>query len=287
MKNLLPIITLTILIHTSCERISTNPDQFLFKTDCGIEYNASDIELYDSSTHIFYLKTNHPEFDNESGSNFSVWAYGEEVYSGVFWPMFSSSLPEGPYISSMSFCPDFTIRIEHISIDNEPSDPRNDPKLISALEELNLLHSGLSIDINNIDINENQLNFEFTVTNNDESDLLILDLNKTGHDLFHYFTNGLYIRTMSHEEVFSCQIEPQIPSPWDSWSPEWLSEIKSGKSKQFTINYSINSSVPPGEYYALFEFPGLTHGLTKEQLYLNDSRIWVGDISISKEITIQ
>ena len=200
--------------------------------------------------------------------------------------MYSSSLPTGPYISSMSFCPDFTIRIEHMSIDNEPLDPRNDPRIISALEEHNLLHSGLSIEINNIDIDETQLNFKFTVTNNDESDLLILDPDKTGPYLFHYFTNGLSLRTMTYEEVFTSQIEPQIPTPWDSWSPDWLSTIKSGESIQFTINYSVNSIIPPGNYYALFEFPGLTHGLTKDQLHLNNSRIWVGDISISKEIII-
>ena len=127
MKKSLLIGTVIILILASCERISINQKQYLFKTNNGIEYKYSDFELYDSSTHILYLKTNHPEFSNENSSTFSLLADGEEIYNGVFWPPFSSSLPNGPYISSFSFYPDFAIRIEHMTIDNEPIDPRNDP----------------------------------------------------------------------------------------------------------------------------------------------------------------
>ena len=254
MKKSLLIGTVIILILTSCERISNNPDQYLFITDIGIEYKYSDFELYDSSTHILYLKASHPEFKNEKRSTFSLLANGEEIYSGVFWPSYSSSLPYGPYITSFSsFYPDYTIRIEHLTIDNEPKDPRNDPRLISELINHNLLHSGLSVMINSIDIVGSQLAFKFTITNQDESNLLILDLDKTGLNLFHYFTNGLTIRKLTHEEVFSSQIVPEIPSPRDSWKTNWLSELKSGESKQFTLNYTLNSSINPGEYLALFE----------------------------------
>lgn len=287
MKKSLLIGTVIIFILASCEKVSINQKQCLFKTNNGIEYKYSDFELYDSSTHILYLKTKHPVFNNENSSTFSLLADGQEIYNGVFWPPSSSSLPNGPYISSSSFYPDFVIRIENMTLDNEPIDPRNDPRIITALEEQNLLHSGLSIRINDINIVDTQLTFKFTVTNQDKSNLLIFDLDKTGPSLFHYFTNGLTIRKMTHEEVFSSQIVPETPSPWNSWSLDWLSELKSGESKQFTINYTINSSINPGEYYALFEFPGLTHGITKDQLYQDNTRIWIGDISMTKEITIQ
>jgi hypothetical protein len=280
----------TVIISTlsSCERISDNPDQYLFKADNGIEYKYSDFELYDSSTHILYLKTSHPEFKNEKFSAFSLLANGEEIYKGVFWPSYSSSLPYGPYITSFSsFYPDFTIRIEHMTIDNKPKDPRNDPRIISSLKDHNLLHSGLSVLINSIDIIGTQLAFKFTVTNQDESNLLILDLNKTGPNLFHYFTNGLTIKKLTYEDVFSSQFVPETPSPWNNWKTNWLSELKSGESRQFTINYTINSTIYPGEYYALFEFPGLTHGVTKDQLFQKNIRIWIGDIFLTKKIIIQ
>jgi len=288
MKKSILIGMMIILILTSCEKFSNNPDQYLFKTDNGIEYKYSDFELYDSSTHILYLKTSHVEFKNENSSKFSLLANGEEIYSGVFWPSYSSSMPSGPYISSFSsFYPDYTIRIEHMTIDNKPKDPRNDPRIISALKDHNLLHSGLSVLINSIDIVGTQLTFKFTVTNQDESDLLILDLEKTGPNLFHYFTNGLTIRKLTYEEVFSSQIAPENPVPWDSWKTDWLSELKSGGSRQFTINYTINSIINPGKYYIMFEFPGLTHGVTKDQLFQNNTRIWLGDIFMTEEFTIQ
>jgi hypothetical protein len=288
MKKSLLIGTAIILTLTSCESLFNNPDDYLLKADNGLEYKYSDFELYDSSTHIFYLKTNHPEFKNENSSSFSLLVNGEEIYKGVFWPTYSSSLPSGPYISSFSsFYPDYTIRIEHMTIDNKPKDPRNDPRIISALIDHNLLHSGLSVSINSINIIGTQLTFKFTVTNQDVSDLLILDLDKTGPNLFHYFTNGLSLRKLTYEEVFSSQISPTIPSPWNSWSTSWLSELKSGDSRQFTVNYSITSPINPGDYNASFEFPGLTYGVTKDQLFQSNNRIWIGDIRLTKKITIQ
>lgn len=294
MKKSLLIGAVIISTMTSCESLTNNPDDYLFKADNGLEYKYSDFELYDSSTHIFYLKTNHPEFKNENSSSFSILAHGEEIYKGVFWPMYSSSLPSVPYISSFSsLIPDYTIRIEHMTIDNKPKDPRNDPRIISALKDHNLFHSGLSVSLNSIIIGT-QLTFKFTVTNQDESDLLILDLDKTGPNLFHYFTNGLSLRKLTYEEVFSSQIAPMTPSPWNSWSTSWLSKLKAGDSRQFTINYSqftinysINSPINPGDYRASFEFPGLTHGVTKDQLFQDNIRIWIGDIFVNKKITIQ
>ena len=288
MKKLLLIGTVIIVAFTSCENVINNPDEYLFKTDNGLVYKYSDFELYDSSTHILYFKTNHPEFKTEKSSTFSLLANGEEIYKGVFWSPFSSSLPSGPYIySSFSFYPDYTFRIQFISIDNKPKDTRNDPRIIAALNNHNLLHSGLSVSINSIEITGTQLTFKFAVTNRDVSNLLILDTDKTGLELFHYFTNGLSLRKLTYEEVFSGQITPQVPSPANSWKTDWLSELKSGDTRQFTINYTVNSPVNPGEYNALFEFPGLSDQITKDQLFQDSKRIWLGDIQVTKKITIQ
>ena len=277
-----------LMTLTSCESLLNNSNtEYLLKTDDGLVYSYSDVELYDSSTHILYLKSSHPEFTNNESSNFSFFAKGEEIYKGVFWPVYSSSLPSGPYITSFSsFYPDFTIRIEHMAIDNKPEDPRNDPRIISAMMDHNLLHSGLSVSISSIDYAGGQLIFKFTVTNQDVSDLLILDPDKTGENLFHYFTNGLIIRKLTNEEVFSSQIVPETPSPWNSWKTDWLSELKSGDARQFTINYSVNSPLVPGEYIAAFEYPGLTLGVTRDKLFQDGNRIRIGDIFISHKIII-
>ena len=279
-----------ILTLSSCESnlFNNTDDGYLFKADNGLEYKYSDFELYDSSTHILYFKTDHPEFNTEKSSTFSVLADGEKIYKGVFWPSYFSSLPHGPYISSFpSFYPEYALRIEFISIDDQPEDTRNDPRIISALKEHGLLHSGLSVSINSISLKGTQLNFNFTVTNKDETDLLILDPEKTGPNLFHYFTNGLFIRTLTYEEVFSSSVQVEIPSPWDSWKPGWLSELKSGEFRQFYINYTIGSSIDPGVYLASFEFPGLAFQVARDQLWQGNNRIWLGDVRVTRKITLR
>ena len=96
------------------------------------------------------------------------------------------------------------LRIE-IWMDNKP-DIRNCPRIIELLKEHNLLHSGLSGTIDLLEITGSQLSFKFTIMNLDSDDLLIIDMNKTGTNLFHYFTNGLSLRDQNHNEVFSSTI---------------------------------------------------------------------------------
>jgi hypothetical protein len=289
MKKALLIGIIIVSTFASCDRLVNDPnDEYIFKTNDGLEYMYSDFELYDSSTHIFYFKTNQPEFKTEISSTFSLLANGEEIYKGVFRPSYSSSLPQGPYISSSpSFYPDYTFRIELITIDDQPQDSRNDPRLIAALEKHKLLHSGLSAEIKDIIINGFHLTFSFIITNKDNSELLILDPEKMGPKLFHYFTNAPVFYNITQKKVFSYNTDFQAPSPWNSWSKDWLSELKSGDSRQFTFDYTINSLLTPGDYKVSFEFPGLSHQITKDQLFQNNKRIWLGDISLTKELKIQ
>jgi len=149
------------------------------------------------------------------------------------------------------------------------------------------LHSGLSGTVDFVEIIGTQLNFGFTITNHDLTDLQIIDINKTGTELYHYFTNGLYLRDQNYHEVFSSTIEHRSPVPWNSWKPEWLSTLKSGELISFTINYPIETRISPGEYNVLFEFPGLAYQVSKEVLFQGNTRIWLGDITLRGNITIQ
>jgi hypothetical protein len=286
MKKYLLFVSVIILGLTACEsNKETLYQEIVFKIGQDLNYKYSDIELYDSSTHILYFKEVHPEFDKISQSTFTFLADGTEVYTGSFWPSYLNSMPSGPFISSPPFFQDYALRIENLY--NSDPDLRNDPQLIQSLKVHDLLHSGLSVVINSLVINGTQLSFSFTVTNQDKSDLLIIDLDKTGVNLFHYFTNGLIIRNLNNDIVFSSNVEYETPSPWNSWKIEWLSQLKSGESKQFTINYTISALINPGEYNALFEFPGLEFQVAKEQLFQTGGRIWLGDIQTNKKITIQ
>jgi hypothetical protein len=282
MKKSLFFGIVVFLILTSCRK---NDTEVFFKIGKDLEYKYSDFDLYDSSTHVLYFKSIHDEFKTIDKNSFVFLDNGDEIFSGMFWTGYSSSGPTGPFIySPPSLYGNYALRIENWS--PEKPDVRNDPRMITALKQHNLLHSGLSIGINSIEKIGTQLSFKFTVTNNDQSDLMILDLEKTGLNLFHYFTNGLSLFNLANIEVFSSNIQPHVPDPWDSWNTDWLSKLKFGESKSFNITYAILNPLNPGEYRASFAFPGLEYQVTKDQLYQDNSRIWLGDKRINKKIVI-
>jgi len=281
MKKLLFLGILILLIISSCEK---NDRDVFFKIGNDLEYKLSDIELYDTSTHIIYFKTEHDEFKNLDQGSFTFLDNGDPIYSGSLWPGYSSLGPTSPFIMTPPMYGNYALRIGSWSFDKP--DIRNDSRIIQLLNQNNLLHSGLGISVCSVEIIETQLIFRFTISNQDQSDLFIIDLNKIGPNLFHYFTNGLYIYDLANNEVFSSTIQHQVPDPWNGWEMDWLSELKSGNSKEFTINYPLNNPLATGEYNARFEFPGLGHQVLKDQLYQDNTRIWLGDVSLNKRILI-
>lgn len=287
MKTSLLIGIAIVLVLLSCEKTSFNPDyDVLLETESGFSFKYSDFELYDSSTHIFYFKNYHPEFKTTSNDKFSILSNGQIIYQGYILAPYSSFIPAGPFIFSFyKFGQDHFFEIEGW-VPNNVKDLRNDPRIIDALKQHGLLHSGLKVSIDSIKISGSHLIFKFTVTNSDLSDLLILDLDKIGINLFHYFTNGLSMYDSSHNLIFKSNIEFSAPSSFSDWSIDWLSVLKSGDSRQFTINYTPSTPINPGEYHASFEFPGLYFQISKDQLYQNGDRIWLGDIQVNKEIVI-
>ena len=291
MKNLsisgVTVVMLGLLFTlSSCEKPveQTNREVF-FKIGIDQAFRFDDIALYDSSTHILYFKDTQSEFEEILQSSFAFFDKGDTIYAGVFVPGYSSFIPAGPMIASPGMYGNHALRIE-IWRDSKP-DIRNCPRIIELLKENNLLHSGLSGTVDLLEITGTQLSFRFTIENHDSDDLLIIDMNKTGTNLFHYFTNGLSLRDQNHNEVFSSTITHQKPEPWNSWKAEWLSVLKSGDSISFTINYPIEAPINPGEYNLSFEFPGLAYQVTKDQLLQGKNRIWLGDINLRGKIKVQ
>jgi hypothetical protein len=275
----------SLIVVSSCERFSdkSDPDVF-FKIGRGIEFRFNDIELYDSSTHILYFRDEHDLFTDYLKDSFAFLDNGDTLYAGTFCPAYQSYIPVGPMILTPGMYGNHALRIE-ICMGNKP-DPRNSHGIIELLKEHDLLHSGLSGSVDFVNINGTELSFGFTIANHDLKDLMIIDMNKTGPELFHYFTNGLHLRDRDHNEVFESNIVHRKPEPWNSWKPEWLSVLRSGDSVSFTINYTIDKSIEPGEYNLLFEFPGLAYQVSKDQLLQDKGRIWLGDITLRTRITL-
>ena len=268
----------------SCEKpVELTDPQVFLKVGDEYVFRFDDIALYDSSTHIIYFKNTQIGFDDLLEGKFTFFDMGDTLYSGSIVPGYSSYIPAGPFIfSPPHMYGNYTLRIL-LWMGN---DVRNDQRFIEVLKEHNLLRSGLSGTVNNVETDNSQLTFRFTITNHDITDLRILDINKTGPALFHYFTNGVYLRDQDTHIVFSSTIAHQQPEPWDSWEPEWLSTLKSGESMLFTITYPIETPINPGEYNLSFEFPGLATQVSRDELVQGTGRIWLGDITMKSKITI-
>ena len=68
---------------------------------------------------------------------------------------------------------------------------------------------------------------------------------------------------------------------------EWLSVIKPGGSKTFSIHYPIGSPFNPGEYEVTFIYPGLLFQVSRNELFQADGGIWLGKIMTRTNIVIK
>ena len=166
-------------------------------------------------------------------------------------------------------------------------DPRSDPRIIQALESYNQLHIGLQCKIKSVQFGTgNQVKLELELINNDSFNYYYLDPEKMGLGLFHYFTNGLFIRDYSYQKSFTNHTNHIQPEPWDSWKMEWLSLIKSNETKTISIVYDNFDPVIPGQYKASFQFPGLFK-VSREDLVQANGRIWLGELDLTKDIQVR
>lgn len=293
-------ILIVCLLLLSCEVNNSDPEpepvkdsipvikpdpEYFFKIGKKLYYRYSDIELYDSSTHIIYFKTNHPEFDKNSQSYFSVIVKSDTVYNGDFWPMFRSDNPKRVIIATYPFwLPNYALWIENNH--NIKPDLRNTPSIIEALKDHNLLHPGLLIEIKNLEVTSTQVTFSFSVTNKDQSALWIMDPDKMGIRLFHYYTNGLIFKKLNDGSSFTIRVPSESPSDNKIWKIEWLTKLNSGDTKTFNFIYPLSSPIAPGEYTITFVYPGFLFQISKDQLIQDNARIWLGKArtSIRKSI---
>lgn len=256
--------------------------------------SSDDIEYYDYSTHVIYLKNELKIYDtiidiSVFGKPFVVIANGERQYLGAIWPNFSSSWFSGPVINvAPRFYPDDIIHISYFRyLSQQSQDPRENDEIRDALISTSKYHAGLECTFDTIEILDNNqenntctLKYTYTIKNNDIFNLFIFDPDKMGIGLFHYFTNGLFL---SNENNSYGSISGHT-SPDNSWELSWLSLILSGDSTKtvITTDYPF---IPSGSYDCSFGFPGLS--LIKEERVLPNGRIWIGVLYVKKSFDIQ
>jgi len=284
-----------LVLFTRCEKeyISADnelTDGFCIKINDDHIINHYDIEYYDFSTHIVYLKSSDTIFNQLYHEKvFTVYADFKEIYRGSTQSLVSCSMVFGPTINF--FYPDFVISIGnnfiYDSTGQAPPDPREDDRIIAALNRYNQFHPGLKCSIDTIIPSPVGLLLRISVVNHDSFNYYILSPDNTGLGLFHYFTNGLFITDDIRHVSYQHHIETFQPEPYDSWDKEWFCLIKSNEKKSFTLFYNRFDNIPPGQYNAHFRFPGLHYQIkNKEDLTGENGRIWLGEIDARRIVSI-
>lgn len=296
MRSINVLIILITILSFSCENnesdlIIDSTEGFCIKIGDTIFFNHSQIDFYDFSSHLIYLK-NSNSFLYGTWGIFAVFADNIGIYSGQIYPMYSSYLPSGPVIPcAPSFYGDYIIPIEFYqvidSLGNKSADPREDIRIIEALKRYNQYREGLKCEIISVQsITFNNVKIELRLTNNDFNSLYYLDPNKMGINLFHYFTNGLFLKD-SNNKTYTHSVSITQPEPWNAWKIEWLSIIDSKESKILSIIYDNFDTIAPGQYNAIFNFPGLGYQVERNDFQKDNGRIWLGDLHVTKKIVIE
>jgi len=195
MRNFIVIITLgllSVLFLSSCENenaLNLN-DGFKIEFNDGKIITGKEILFYDSSTHLIYLK-NALEL-NQNISNFNVLIDKDTIYHGIIYSCNLSSMPPSPYF--ITDCFQYGNDILEVGHYGESNDLRNDPRIIDAFGNSNLLRNGISCKIDNVEIqsfeNHSQVICTITIQNNDNFNYKYKRLDRT--------INYQYINALVH-----------------------------------------------------------------------------------------
>jgi hypothetical protein len=266
-------------------------DGFNLVINDTITYASDQIDFYDFSSHLIYLKDSYT-YTLDCDGTFKIYINTDEIYDGNLFPAYYSYRPQGVYIPTiLTFYPAYIIPINFLQYEATNGeileDPRNDERIVSSFKADNKYKAGLSGEILSVQkTQENNVEITLGITNNETNSILYLDPEKMGIALFHYFTTGLILSNTNTHSI-SHQTSIQEPTPYYAWDINWLSEIKSGEMKTIKITYDNFDTLSSGEYTAHFTFPGLSSQVQKSDLFQNNGRIWLGQLALSDTVNIE
>jgi hypothetical protein len=251
----------------------------------------NDIEFYDWSSHCIYLKKDKsnifpnaysasPFPDSWRNRPFIVAVKGRNCYAGQMFMTYASYslLCPGIWDFEVKYYPTDIIHIN--SMVGFTTDKRDNEEVKNKLLELKLLHNGLSLNIDSLWIQNNDtalVRYKLTIINNDSDNLYVLDPDKMGTELFHYYTNGpVFYNTLTKQTYNSIFKEVKTPNPYNSYDPSWFTKIESGKALTRTIILKGYQHLPAGQYFCEMTFANPVY-IKKQDRWLNDGRYWMGD----------
>jgi hypothetical protein len=253
----------------------------------------NDIQMYDFSSHLLYLKKSKYNFlpkpvNLEIPSSwfdqpFMVVTDGVRRYLGSFRSFMSNDVWPFPVIdcSYNYLYPEDLLVISWQLFNHNEEDNRHDDYVKEGLKKAGILHNGLILKLKNMDFPENSdtatVEYTFSLINDDLDDLYILDPDKMGSGLFHFYNIGpQFVRSGEAGVRTALFHKPIIPEPRDTWKADWFVKLRSGDSITRTASLRGYKYFPPGVYACELTYNSLK--LSKDQRILLDGRYWIGPI---------
>ena len=241
----------------------------------------SEIEFYDWSSHIFYLKAEKRK-SHLAGRNFVIKADDERLFAGVFFPPWMSSIPQIPSIIAADefMLPDDVVAFGQFGYLHSGG-LNGLESFKSSLIDAGLFMRGIVVDLIELEKNSSsELEYTFKITNKDLMNIYVLDINKMGNERFHYFTNGIFLKD---GDTFYYPNNKSLAK--EQIQPGWYKKLRPGEWMTRTAVSTGFTSLPTGSVTCFFTFPGsrVETGNWKK----HDGRIWLGRLPMGKEMRLK
>lgn len=288
MKHLIFLLVMGIEILTMVSCSSDEDINFVIKISDDVKITENDIEFYDSSTCILFLKEpidlqyRFGQIPDVSYEDFEVLINDEVIFSGVFYPADVAAPSPTPTFIGCFDNDSLNSEIIEFKFSNFPYytvDERRNKEFINFLEKNNLLKNGISFSIPKIELsssNDSILGITFRINNNDNNAYLIP--NPTTMNVYQLFllTGGECINKIAtedwicHEFRYNSQDEKII-------SINNLYQLKEKKEMEFSLEFKYDSNFSKGRYKGGLLFNNTTYNLTADlDLDQSNGRIWIG-----------
>ncbi len=260
------------------------------------------IEYYDNSTNLFYLNNNLPEeFNYYEKSKFWITDNQEIIFEGALRldcpcgndSTIKTELHKGYFNFTMKLVKSQANMSYYFSNEDET----NDNLFTGTMKKYGKYREGLKAEIDEIKRFDNyNIQVTIKITNLDTVNYYIPDPEKMGINLYHYLTGGLTLQDPNSYELTANNIKilrplknnvkPSYPEESETWNQSWLTLIEGKEDFYITLDYTQFDPVSPGKYTAAFNFTGLKGNLESADLQLENGRIWIGEIGLSKDIEL-
>lgn len=283
-------------------------DAYLSKVlDSVAVLTSKDIDYYDWSSHCIYLKTDKDEINERlldssgfmfkyPGAPFVVTSNGEAQYYGFFHSMIMSIAAATPSINEMSliYYPEDVLPIGR-SWNSDDLDTRNNENVKQALIDTGLFHAGISVAVDTLfgltfyplSNDTMQMEYRFSITNNDRDALYVLDPDKIGTDLFFYFNVAPSIYNLDNSDFlrpnhrFDLSMTPDT-SDFDDLN--WYTLLSPSETLVRTVRTGKYANVSAGQFEFDLRYGTPIHTLSKSKRNKLLGRIWIGETQSPKYV---